>query len=158
MLGDVFKSLMTMPCNVLPLHLKQTFPPIILHIHWRWKWWDWIKAILLNLFYFTDCWSGHFCTTSISSTDQKNPHRLGLMRTTKILQYKKLPDCQNLQTEVSWNLVNHTVVSIRQDWTTVHIFRWKNSNGQIDYLLHCVSFDWSLSGSVHSKCGWVKHT
>ena len=25
----VFKSLLTTPCNVLPLHLKQTFPPII---------------------------------------------------------------------------------------------------------------------------------
>ena len=25
----VFKSLLTMPSNVLPLHLKQTFPPII---------------------------------------------------------------------------------------------------------------------------------
>ena len=25
----VFKCLLTMPCNVLPLHLKQTFPPII---------------------------------------------------------------------------------------------------------------------------------
>ena len=34
MLGDVnklfvFKSLLTTPSNVLPLHLKQTFPPII---------------------------------------------------------------------------------------------------------------------------------
>ena len=34
MLGDVnklfvFKSFLTMPINVLPLHLKQTFPPII---------------------------------------------------------------------------------------------------------------------------------
>ena len=34
MLGDVnklfvFKSLLTMPSNVLPLHLKQTFPPMI---------------------------------------------------------------------------------------------------------------------------------
>ena len=34
LLGDVnklfvFKSLLTMPSNVLPLHLKQTFPPII---------------------------------------------------------------------------------------------------------------------------------
>ena len=34
MLGDVnklfvFKRLLTMPSNVLPLHLKQTFPPII---------------------------------------------------------------------------------------------------------------------------------
>ena len=25
----VFKGLLTMPSNVLPLHLKQTFPPII---------------------------------------------------------------------------------------------------------------------------------
>ena len=25
----VFQSLLTMPSNVLPLHLKQTFPPII---------------------------------------------------------------------------------------------------------------------------------
>ena len=34
MLGDVnkllvFKSLLTTPSNVLPLHLKETFPPII---------------------------------------------------------------------------------------------------------------------------------
>ena len=34
LLGDVnklfaFKSLLTMPSNILPLHLKQTFPPII---------------------------------------------------------------------------------------------------------------------------------
>ena len=39
MLGDVnklfaFKSLLTMPSNVLPLHLKQTFPSMI---HCRWK-------------------------------------------------------------------------------------------------------------------------
>ena len=35
LLGDVnkrfvFKSLLTKPSNVLPLHLKQTFPPIVL--------------------------------------------------------------------------------------------------------------------------------
>ena len=29
LLGVVNKSLLTMPSNVLPLHLKQTFPPII---------------------------------------------------------------------------------------------------------------------------------
>ena len=29
-----------MPSNVLPLHLKQTLPPIILKFHWRWRWWD----------------------------------------------------------------------------------------------------------------------
>ena len=27
--NNVFKSLLTMPSNVLPLHLKQTFPPMI---------------------------------------------------------------------------------------------------------------------------------
>ena len=28
------------------------FPSIIWIFHWRWRWWDWIKAIFLNLFYF----------------------------------------------------------------------------------------------------------
>ena len=56
MLGDVnkrfvFKSLLTTPSNVLPLHLKQTFPPII---------WiftetegDWIKSRLPFKIYST---------------------------------------------------------------------------------------------------------
>ena len=66
------------------------------------------------------------------------------MRTTKKLQYKNLPACQKLPlwpTKVNWNLVNHTViVSIWKDWTQpewpnyVHIFGWKNSREQIDYL------------------------
>ena len=52
-LGDVnqlfvFKSSLTTPCKVLPLDLHQNFPPII----WMWRWWNWIQAIYLNLFYF----------------------------------------------------------------------------------------------------------
>ena len=42
------KSLLTTPINVLPLHLKQTFLPII----WRWRWWDQIQTIFYNSFYF----------------------------------------------------------------------------------------------------------
>ena len=38
----VFKSLLTTPSNVLPLHFKQTFSPIIWIFHWRW--WDRIQA------------------------------------------------------------------------------------------------------------------
>ena len=30
-----------------------TFPAHNLNFPWRWRWWDWIQAILLNLFYFT---------------------------------------------------------------------------------------------------------
>jgi hypothetical protein len=49
---SVFKRLLTMPTNVLPLHLKQTFPPIVWIFHWRWRWWDQLQATFLNLFYF----------------------------------------------------------------------------------------------------------
>ena len=48
----VFRSLLTTSSNALPLHLKQTFPPINLNFHSRWRRWDWIQAIFLNLFYF----------------------------------------------------------------------------------------------------------
>ena len=51
----VFKSLLTMPINVLPLHLKQTFPPIIWILFWRWRWWYRIQATFENLFYFDIC-------------------------------------------------------------------------------------------------------
>ena len=40
------KSLLTSPSNVLPYYLKY------MNFHWRWRWWDWIQAIFLNLFYF----------------------------------------------------------------------------------------------------------
>ena len=30
-----------------------TFPAHNLNFHWRWRWWDRIQAIFLNLFYFT---------------------------------------------------------------------------------------------------------
>ena len=43
------KSLLTSPSNVLPFH----FPVDNLNCHWRWRWWDRIQAIFLNLFYFT---------------------------------------------------------------------------------------------------------
>ena len=39
----VLKSFLTMPSNVLPLHLNQTFPPII--FYWRGRWWDQIQAM-----------------------------------------------------------------------------------------------------------------
>ena len=44
----VFKSLLTTPSNVLPLHL----PTHNLNFHWMW--WDQIQTIFLNLFYFTE--------------------------------------------------------------------------------------------------------
>ena len=31
------------------------FPANNLNFYWRWRWWDWIQAIFLNLFYFTIC-------------------------------------------------------------------------------------------------------
>ena len=37
------KSLLIMPSNVLPLRLKQTFPPIIWIFNWRW--WDQIYLL-----------------------------------------------------------------------------------------------------------------
>ena len=50
-----FKSLLTRPGNVLPLHLKQTFPPIIwIFTEGEGDGWDQIQAIFLNLFYFTN--------------------------------------------------------------------------------------------------------
>ena len=35
----VFKSLLTTPSNVLPLHISHN-----LNFHWRWRWWDQIQA------------------------------------------------------------------------------------------------------------------
>ena len=55
MLGDVnklfvFKNLLAMPSNVLPLHHKQTFPPIYdLNFRWRWRWWDYLDGIKSRL-------------------------------------------------------------------------------------------------------------
>ena len=45
-----------MPINILPLHLKQTFPPIIwiLTEDEQWRWWDRNQDTFLNLFYFTN--------------------------------------------------------------------------------------------------------
>ena len=50
MLGDVnklfvFKSLLLLP--------QVNFAPQNLNFHWRWRWWDQIQAIFLNLIYFT---------------------------------------------------------------------------------------------------------
>ena len=44
------KSLLTSPSNILP---QVNFPANNLNFHWRWRWWDQIQAIFLNLFYFT---------------------------------------------------------------------------------------------------------
>ena len=45
------KSLMTSPSNVFPSYLK--LPASNLSFHQSWRWWDWIQATFLNLFYFT---------------------------------------------------------------------------------------------------------
>ena len=55
MLGDVnklfvFKSLWQHPA----MFCLYTFPAHSLNFHWRWRWWDRIQAIFLNLFYFKD--------------------------------------------------------------------------------------------------------
>ena len=49
----VFKSLLTMPSIVLPFTPQANFPAHNLNLHWRWRWWDCIQAIFLNLFYVT---------------------------------------------------------------------------------------------------------
>ena len=33
---------------------QANFPPLNLNFHSRWKWWDWIQDIFLNLFYIKD--------------------------------------------------------------------------------------------------------
>ena len=55
MFGDVntlfvFKCFLTTPSNVLPLP-QANFPAHKLNFHWKWRWWDRIQAIFLNLFY-----------------------------------------------------------------------------------------------------------
>ena len=85
------------------------FPTNNLNFQWKWRWWKWIQVIFLNLLYFTDCWAMHknwsiqrllSLTGTLYHSSilnwSKSPHRLGLMRTTNILQFKKLPACQNL--------------------------------------------------------------
>ena len=71
LLGDinklfVFKSLLTTPSNVLPLHLKQTFPPLI----WIFTEGDWIKSrlpfkIFSTLFEQSKKSHSHFLTKAI---------------------------------------------------------------------------------------------
>ena len=48
------KSLLTMASNVLPLLLKQTFPPIVWNLFCRWRSWDQIQATFKKKFYFTN--------------------------------------------------------------------------------------------------------
>ena len=36
-----------------PMFCLYTFPAHNLNFHWRWRWWHRIRAIFLNLFYFT---------------------------------------------------------------------------------------------------------
>ena len=60
-----FKSLLTMPGNVLPSHLKQTFLLIIRVFHWRLRWWDLIQATFYNFFSFTANFEKH-CTAKIA--------------------------------------------------------------------------------------------
>ena len=45
------KSLLTSPRNVFALLPKVNFPTNNLNFHSRWRWWDWIQAICLYLFY-----------------------------------------------------------------------------------------------------------
>ena len=46
------------PINVLPYYLKYIFPANNLNFDWRWRWWDRIQAIFLNIFYFMFSWLG----------------------------------------------------------------------------------------------------
>ena len=46
------KQFVDIPQQCFALLLKVNFPANILNFHWRWRWWDWIQAIFLNLFYF----------------------------------------------------------------------------------------------------------
>ena len=82
----------------------------------------------------------------------KIPHHLGLMRTTKNLQYKKLPACQNLPTEVSWNLVNHRYGGVNQtrlDREPQYIF----SGGRQSYIYQVLQ---TIQMKLILLCVWAE--
>ena len=49
LLGVVNKLLKTISFASLP---QVNFPSNNLNFQWSWRWWDWIRAIFLNIFYF----------------------------------------------------------------------------------------------------------
>ena len=54
LLGIVNKLLYSKVCWQHPaMFCLYTFPTHNLNFHWRWRWWDRIQAIFLNIFYFT---------------------------------------------------------------------------------------------------------
>ena len=52
------KILLTSPSNVFLLP-QLNFHTNNLNFYWRWRWWDWIQAILLNFWYFA--WYLYLC-------------------------------------------------------------------------------------------------
>ena len=74
MLGDVnklfvFKSLLTKPSNVMPLHLKQTFPPII-WIFTKGEG-DWMESRLPFRIFFTLQFSSESWISDVSSVYER---------------------------------------------------------------------------------------
>ena len=111
MLGDVnklfvFRSLLTTPSNVLPLHLKQTFPPII----WIVTEGDEIKSRLPFKIFFT-------LNENPFRTDQ-NKHQIsreksGLVDSVFVKTYDEFViGCTLSQLAVAWCLRNSTSQSV----------------------------------------------
>ena len=53
LLGIENKKFVDITQQCFALLPQVNFPANNLNFHWRWRWWDRIKAIFLNLFYFT---------------------------------------------------------------------------------------------------------
>ena len=58
MLGDVnklfsFQNFIDNAQQCFAFTPQANFPTHNLNFHWRWRWWDQIQAIFLNIFYFT---------------------------------------------------------------------------------------------------------
>ena len=60
----VFKKFVDNTHQCVTFTPQANFPAHILNFHWRWGWWDWIRPIFLNLFYFT--WYKSFESTQLT--------------------------------------------------------------------------------------------
>ena len=55
--NKIFVDITQQCCALLP---QVNFPANNLSFHWRWRWWDWIQSIFLNLSYFNYLICLHF--------------------------------------------------------------------------------------------------
>ena len=150
------KDLLTSPSNVLPLYLKQTFPPII----WIFTEGDWIESRLpFKIFSTLPCsWCCyHLATWSSHILLRRSQFSHWFVKSTARWRACRIEIIQTGHTPMSWQSPCRSTLTFTTIYCSVSNCSIVNSvvlNSSISIIVINCRGRWGRSGSAGGSCNW----